>query len=331
VRVALIGAGAMGANHARVLRDLEGIDITGVIDRDLQRATAIGRRYGAPFGDDPVRHLESERPDAAVIAVPTSSHVAIALAAIERGVHVLVEKPLAATVEEAEILVDAASANGVTLAVGHIERCNPAVVELKRLLDEGALGRTFMLHSRRLSPFPARIMDVGVAADLATHEVDMMRYLTGAEVEHLTSTVSRVLHPTHEDVVVGLLEFDSGVLGVLEVNWVTPTKIREIHVTGERGMFTVDYLRQELCFYANAASGDSFPNNEWPPTDAFSVAEGPMVRHHIARREPLLVELERFLHAARTGERPVVDGRDGVEAVRLAIDLVAAGTRRPDA
>ncbi len=319
----------MGANHVRVLRDMADVDITGVIDRDLARATAVAERYGADAGADVEQHLETHRPDAVVVAVQTSGHVPVALAAIERGVHVLVEKPIASTVEEARLLIDAAAEHKVTLAVGHIERCNPAVLELKRQLDAGALGRTFMLHSRRLSPFPARIMDVGVAADLATHEIDMMRYLTGAEIEHVTASISRVLHPTHEDLIVGLLRFGSGVLGVLDVNWVTPTKIRDIHVTGERGMFTVNYLTQELCFFENAAASDSMPANEWPPTDAFSVAEGPMVRHHIAKREPLLVELESFLHAARTGEQPVVDGNDGLEAVRVALEIVAVGTHPP--
>lgn len=319
----MIGAGVMGGNHVRVLRELEGVEVAGVVDSDPGRREAIARRHGVPVGDDPVEMFD-RGVDAAVVAVPTTEHLSTALLAIERGVHVLVEKPIAATVEEARTLIDAASVNGVTLAVGHIERFNPAVMELKRLLDGGALGRTYMVHSRRLSPFPGRIMDVGVSADLATHEVDMMRYLTGAEVVHVTSSVSQVVHPTCEDIVFGLLRFDSGVLGILDVNWVTPTKIRDISVTGERGMFTVNYLTQELFFFANAAAGASSTEDGWTPGGRFSVAEGEMVRHVIAKREPLQLELESFLQSVRTGERPIVDGNDGLEALRVAM-LIAAG------
>ncbi len=326
MRVAVIGAGVMGRNHVRVLREIPDIEIVGVCDRDLDRAWALARHYGLIAHDDPKRMMSELRPDAVIVAVPTERHHEVASSALRNGVHVLVEKPIATSVEQGEDLGRLARERNLVLAVGHIERFNPAVIELKRRLDAGDLGRIFMIHSRRLSPYPRRIMDVGVAADLASHELDMMRYLAGVEGDIVGAAVSQVLHPTHEDIVFGVLRFGSGILGILDVNWVTPTKIRDISVTGERGMFTVNYLAQELFFYSNAGAGESDAVDSWLPGHDFTVNEGDMVRLHIPRREPLLSELESFLHAARTGGRAVVDGADGVAALRLSLRIVAEGS-----
>lgn len=329
MRVIVIGTGVMGRNHVRVLREIPEVELIGVVDRDLRRAEEVGRRYGVPAYDDSTDVFSRLHPDAAIVAVPTQRHHDVALAAIRHGVHVLVEKPIATTVEQGEEMVAEAHRYGVALTVGHVERFNPAVIELKRRMDAGDLGRIFMIHSRRLSPFPRRIMDVGVAADLASHELDMMHYLTGAAGQIVGSAVSQVLHPTHEDIVFGVLRFPEGVLGILDVNWVTPTKIRDISVTGERGMFTVNYLSQELFFFSNSGAQESAATGSWLPGHDFTVDEGDMVRLHIPRREPLLAELESFLAAAASGMRPVVDGADGVEALRLSLALVEAGRVSP--
>ena len=325
MRVIVIGAGVMGRNHIRVLNELPGAELVGIVDPTDGLADSVGERIGVAAFSDIDEAIESAKPEAAIVAVPTESHHAVALTAIMRGLHVLVEKPIAATVKQGEEIVEAARAMGVTLSVGHVERFNPAVIELKRRLDRGDLGQVFMIHSRRQSPYPRRIMDVGVAADLATHELDMMRYLAGSGGRIVGASVSQKIHPTHEDIVFGLLRFENGALGILDVNWVTPTKIRDVSVTGERGMFVANYLSQELYFYSNAGAGESANETSWLPGHDFTVDEGDMVRLHIPRREPLVSELESFLEAARTGSRPVVDGSDGVAALRLSLDIVATG------
>lgn len=327
MKVVVIGTGVMGRNHIRVLREIPEVQVVAVVDRDLARAEEAGKPYGIRACGDAVQAFRDYRPDAAIIAVPTERHHQVAMSAIEHGVHVLVEKPIASTVQQGEELVEAARRNRVVLSVGHVERFNPAVIELKRRMDAGELGRIFMIHSRRLSPYPRRIMDVGVAADLASHELDMMHYLTGSRGEIVGAAVSQVLHPTHEDIVFGVLRFASGVLGILDVNWVTPTKIRDISVTGERGMFTVNYLSQELFFFSNSGAQESANQSSWLPGHDFTVDEGDMVRLRIPRKEPLLAELESFLDAAARGVRPVVDGSDGVEALRLSLQIVETGQR----
>ena len=137
------------------------------------------------------------------------------------------------------------------LTVGHIERFNPAIRELRRRLEAGELGRIFQISATRLGPFPARIRDVGVVVDLAPHDLDVMRFLVRAEPVRIYAETERRIHTEHEDLFNGTVRFANGVLGVLNINWVTPTKRRVLTVTGERGMYVADYISQDLVFYAN--------------------------------------------------------------------------------
>lgn len=192
---------------------------------------------------------------------------------------------------------------------------------LKGHLDWGELGRIFQVSVQRMSGFSPRVRDVGVVLDLATHDLDVMRHLTGAEVTRVSAEISRELDRPHEDMLSGLLRFDNGVIGLLNVNWLSPTKVRELTVHGERGMFVVNYLTQDLSFYEN-----SYRDGDWESLQVFrGVAEGRMIRYPIARREPLQVELESFVRSIAHDEPFPVSGEDGLEAVLLAQRLVTAG------
>jgi len=323
-RVAVIGAGAMGRNHCRVYREMPGVELIGVADSRLEAASAVAALCGTRPFDDYRSMLSQMRPDAVSVVVPTNLHFEVTLAALDAGCHVLVEKPIASTFDEAEAMVLAARRASKILAVGHIERFNPAVIELKRRLDDGQLGRAFQINARRLGPFPARVRDVGVVIDLATHDLDIFRYVTGSEAVRLYAEAKREVHTSNEDLLTGLVRFDNGVVGVLEINWLTPTKIRELTVTGERGMFRVDYLTQDLYFYENADAGGT----SW---DALSVlrgvSEGAMTRYQVARVEPLLAELTAFLKAAAGEPAAFVGGEDGIAALRLAHALIESSLK----
>jgi UDP-N-acetylglucosamine 3-dehydrogenase len=218
-------------------------------------------------------------------------------------------------------LVDAARASGVVLAVGHVERFNPAVQALDERLRDGALGHVFQLHARRLSPYPRRVSDAGVALDLATHDLDVMSVLAGMPVR-ISSEIDRRARSAREDLLAALLRFESGEIGLLEVNWLTPTKVRQLTVTGERGMFVVDYLEQHLTLYENAQATE-----RWPELDVFDgVTEGNVTRFAIAREEPLKAQLDDFVRAVRGAERPRVTGEQGLRVLRLALATVEAGT-----
>jgi predicted dehydrogenase len=311
----------MGRNHLRVLNDLEQVDLVATADADEEIARRAARRFGIQSYGDYRAMLDTERPDAVVIATPTNAHRDATLAAIERGIHVLVEKPIAVNVDEAQEMIRAAREAGLLLSVGHIERYNPAVVELYRRLQAGELGRVFQIHARRLGPFPPRVRDVGVVIDLAIHDVDIMRFLTGSEVTRVYAETARRIHTDHEDLVSGLLRFEDNSIGVLDINWLTPTKLRELMVTGEKGMFLVNYLTQDLYFYEN-----NYIRTDWDAISRITgVSEGDMLRLRIDKIEPLKIELESFVRAVRGEDAQVVSGEDGLAALRIVRKIVQAG------
>jgi UDP-N-acetylglucosamine 3-dehydrogenase len=324
LRSAVIGLGAMGANHARVYAEIDGVELVAVADTDAGRLDAAVRRWAARGYADCRRMLTEERLDLLTVAVPTRGHFDVAAEVIGHGVPLLVEKPLAATLAEGERLRDLAVAAGVPLMVGHIERFNPAVVELQARLRAGELGRVFQVHARRVGPFPDRVRDVGVVLDLAPHDIDVMRFLLGSEVVRVQAETEQRINTDHEDMLAGVLRFANGVVGVLDINWLTPTKIRELSVLGERGMFVVDYLSRELTFYENArVSGQPV---DWAARHLKGVSEGTVHRLHVEKREPLRVELEAFVRAVREGTPVAVSADDGLAAMAAAEALVRAAS-----
>lgn len=322
MRVAVIGVGSMGVHHARIYSELPDVKLVAVADTDPQRARAVAARYGARPYIDYRRMLEKERPDAVSVAVPTALHESVGLDALEAGAHVLIEKPIAATLEGARRLIDRARQLGRQLMVGHVVRFNPAIQALKRKLEAGELGRVFQIFCRRIGPFPTRIRDVGVVIDLAPHDLDVMRFLLGSEPTRIYAETEQRIHTEHEDLLWGVLRFPEGVVGVLELNWLTPVKVRETIVLGERGMFRVDDLNQDLYFYENGQAADL----PWPALQTLrGVSEGCMIRHPIQRYEPLKAELEAFIGALKDGRPVPVSGEDGLAALRLALALVESG------
>ena len=323
-RVAVIGVGSMGKNHARVYNELPEAELVAVSDANPTVAQAIGAQFGTAAFTDYRELLAQVKPEAVTIAVPTAMHEEVALAALEAGADVLVEKPIAATLEEGQRIIERARELNRKLMVGHIVRFNPALQALKQKLQAGELGRIFQIFCRRAGPFPARIRDVGVVVDLAPHDVDIMRFLTGMDPERVYAETEQRIHTDHEDLLFGMLRFPEGITGALEINWLTPTKVREVLVLGERGLFRVDDLVQDLYFFENAqAAADNYPALRVLK----GVSEGSMVRYSLQRYEPLKAELQAFLKAVR-GEAPVaVTGEDGLKALRLALALVESGQK----
>ena len=325
LRAGVIGLGMMGRNHVRVWDEsVPGVELIAVADPDpaaVARATAGRRTRGY---EDPGRLLAEEELDLVSIVAPTSLHLPVALAALRAGSNVLVEKPIAATRDEALRMIAAAADAGRMLTVGHIERFNPAIRELRRRIAAGELGRLFQVHATRLGPFPARIRDVGVVVDLAPHDLDVMRFLVGSEPIRIYAETERRIHTEHEDLFNGLIKFANGVVGVLDINWLTPTKRRTLTVTGERGMYVADYIAQDLVWYANPEAVQTWENRgaDGASGPITSVAEGEMSRRPVDREEPLVVELTAFAEAVRSGGPPPVDPHDAMVALLLARKMV---------
>jgi UDP-N-acetylglucosamine 3-dehydrogenase len=324
LRVGLVGLGMMGRNHLRVISTHPETVLAAVADLDPTALEAAVAQTGATGYADPLTMIREADIEAVVIAAPTTAHVPLALAAIERGLPVLVEKPLAATHAEALEIVAAGRAKGVPVQVGHVERYNPAVLKLGELLRAGWVTKIYAIVSRRAGPFPARIRDVGVTVDLGTHDADMLSWIAGERPVRAYAELAQRKHATHEDLLFGLLHFPSGATGMLDVNWLTPAKRRQLTVVGEEGMFELDYLTQRLTFTRSDLAHPELLGG-YAPTFAGDVAEIPVETH-----EPLAAQLDAFVRAVRTGERPYVDGDDGAWAVVMATALLeAAATRRP--
>ena len=323
LKTAVIGVGSMGKNHARIYWELPNADLVGVADFNKDTADTIANKYGTKAYYDYKVLLDKAKPDAVTLAVPTIYHRDIALEIIDRGIPLLIEKPIAFTIEEGQSIIDAARKKNVKLMIGHIERFNPAIITLKEHINQGKLGRIFQMDAHRQGPFPARIADVGVVVDLAVHDLDVMRFVSQKEIIRVYAETEKHIHSKYEDLLTGLVRFSDGIIGTLTINWLTPTKIREFIVTGERGLYRCDYLTQDLFFFENPVSSGS----EWDNLRVLrGVREGQMVRHIIAKKEPLRSEQEAFLDAVENDKPVAVSGEDGLRALELAKTIVKSGT-----
>ncbi len=300
----------MGRHHARVLRSLEGVDLVGVAD-------AGGDPHGVAGGlelHQDIDGLLGMGLDYVVIAVPTALHEEFALKAAAAGVHALVEKPLAPSPEAAARVAAAFTDAGLVGAVGHIERYNPALQQLRSRLEQGDLGEMYQVVTRRQGPFPARIADVGVVKDLATHDIDLTAWVTQSNYASVSAQAGHKSGREHEDLiaVTGRLHNDAVVNHL--VNWLSPIKERVSVVTGERGAFVADTLTADLYFYSNGTVA-----TEWDTVAGFrGVSEGNMVRYAFAKPEPLKVEHEAFRDAVLGLESDIVTMEHGLNTVTVA-------------
>ncbi len=324
LKAAVIGVGAMGRNHARVYNDLPDVHLVAIADPDAEIARSVASREGIRSYTNYPEMLEKERPDIVSVTVPTALHCAVSIDALEAGAHILVEKPIASSLDEGWQIVQKAGELNKKLMVGHIVRFNPAIKALKERISRGEAGRIFQIACRRIGPFPARIRDVGVVIDLAPHDLDIMRFLTNSNPIRLYAETEQRIHTDHEDLLLGLLRFPEGITGTLEINWLTPTKVREVLVLAERGLYRVDDLTQDLYFFENAHADQVI----WPTLQNLKgVSEGSMTRYAIQRYEPLKAELQAFIRSVMDDTPVPVGGADGLAALSLALDLVESGQK----
>ena len=302
----------MGQNHARVLFNIDSVHLAAVVDADKNQAERIAKKYNARWYTTYQELFEKEQLDAVTIAVPTKYHKTCTIAALERKIPVLLEKPIAATIEEAHEIIACAKKNNVPLMIGHIERFNPAVIELKKRLDSGELGEIYKIEVQRIGPFPERIADVGVTIDLSVHDIDIIHYVMNAPIERIYAETQQRLHISHEDSLIALITYQNGVLGVINVNYLSPTKTRQLSIFGKKGMFRVNYLTQELSFYENK----SFALNDWS-----SVSEGDVRMINIQKKEPLQLEIEHFVRHFNDPSM-LVSGEDGLHALQIAHSIL---------
>jgi UDP-N-acetylglucosamine 3-dehydrogenase len=325
LRAGLVGLGMMGRHHARVLREVEGVELVAVAD-------AMGDPHGASHGLpllSSVDELIATGIDMAVVAVPTQFHEEVALQLAGAGVHTLVEKPIAHSVEAGIRMRDAFASRRLIGAVGHIERFNPALQQRRTRIQQGELGAVYQIATRRQGPFPARIADVGVGKDLASHDIDLTSWIADSPYAYVAGQTAMKSGRPHEDMILVTGRLENGINVNHVVNWLSPMKERLTTVTGERGTFVADTMTGDLTFYANGTV-----DVEWESISSFrGVAEGDVTRFAFAKREPLRVEHEAFRDAVLGRESHVVTMEQGLhtlEIVEAALESARTGsTVRP--
>lgn len=316
LNAAVIGIGAMGKNHARIYSEMTGVKLVAVSDLDEKIGQKVASKNNCKYYQDYREMIAKEKIDLASVVVPTKNHHEVAMACLNKKISCLVEKPIASSVKEGEDIIACAKHNGVKLMIGHIERFNPAIIELKKRMND--LGKVFKIDINRVGPFPSRIRDVGIVIDLATHDIDIMRYVTGSEVCRLYAETEQKIHTSNEDLLSGLMKFKNGAVCNFNINWLTPTKIRKLYLTGEKGMFVANYLQQDLYFYEN----QEIKNNLNYADIMRGVSEGKMIKFFINKKEPLQAELEHFVDCVQNNKEPLISGEDGLKALSLAEKLI---------
>ena len=315
-KIGIIGSGSMGKNHVRVCTELETVELFGVADTDKITAKKVAEKFGTKAFLD-YRELLPEI-DAAIVATPTVTHHKIAMDLLNNGRHVLVEKPICDSIEKAEELMKKAEKESLILAVGHIERHNPAVQFVKDLTQSKRIGELITLTSKRVSNLPGRIRDVGVIFDFGVHDIDVMRYLAG-EVESVYARAGKFNETIkHEDHATIILNFEHEICGIVEVNWLTPMKIRKLFLTCSENFVEVDYINQSVTI-----SSSSFKQiNE---SDLYNVPiQYNMNEVALEKKEPLKNEIEDFVDAIERNKKPLATGEDGVMALKIAEAAIAS-------
>src|SRR5712692_10815371 len=304
LRLGVVGVGVMGSSHARVIAELPGVEFVGVADPDRPQANFVAETLGCKA----VGHLDELIElgiDAATIAAPTHLHHDLALACIGRGIHVMVEKPIASSAEEGRSIIAAARRAGVILMVGHVERFNPAVAAIKEAIHgEDILS----IAITRVGPFPPRMSNVGVVIDLAVHDIDLIRWFTDSDIVEVQPQLSNAI-AEREDIALLQFRTASGVLAHINTNWLTPFKARSVTVATRKKYITGDLLTRQVteCF-------------GFQPDGSYSM------RHlSVGHAEPLRTELTAFVSAIRLGERPAVTGEEGVASLEIAIRCLEGG------
>ena len=288
----------MGQNHLRIYSEMEEVELAGISDIDQKRVEFMATQFKTKAFTN-YKKMFLEGLDAVSVVVPTKLHKQVALDALDAGMQVLVEKPIADTIENAEMIIEAAKKAGKVLMIGHIERFNPAVIRLKEIINSGILGKIVSISTKRVGPYNPRIRDVGVILDLGVHDIDIISYLYGKKINSVYAIAGANIH-SFEDHASIILRMDHNFAGVVETNWLTPHKVRQLTAIGVKGVAYLDYINQTVQLH----------DNEW------------IRKAKVEHSEPLKNELKYFIDCAATGKKPNPCGEDGKHALEVAMAAI---------
>ena len=303
VAVGVIGTGFWGENQVRVFRQSRMADLVAICDADKKRAKEIGIKYGVPWFSDLSKFLRVPNLEAVTVCTPTQTHLKVGLLAIEAGKNLLVEKPMTGEERAADKLLNSARKAGVKLLVGFIERFNPGVRAVKKILMQRVVGDVIIATGRRVARWPIRIGDVGVVKDTAIHDIDAMRYLLEEEVSAVFAQTGSLRTHSYEDYAEIMLRFDEGTTGFLDANWLTPRKVRTLIITGSEATISLDYITQEITLESSQR----------------------LVKPFAPWAEPLKLELENFITTIVRDREEAPSGEDALKAIRVCDAALRSG------
>ena len=320
MKIAVIGTGSMGSNHVRVLRDMDTVKEITIADVDEGALNSCARRFGIEKAYSSYRDLlERERPDGVVIASESENHKQPAVDSMAFGAHVLVEKPIATSMSDAEEMIEAAEKAGIVLTVGHTERFNPVVAKIKELINNGTLNNAYMINTRRIGPFPKRLFgkEGGVLIDLAVHDIDVIHYLYG----QIVGMQAQIINGNNQEVYVRtLMDLENNIKASSEFSWISPRRVRTIEIYGGSGMILGDYFSQEAQFYQNSDYRTDL-DLDTSFLQSGLINYGRITKCSIQKQEPLFLELSNFAATIEGREEVFVKPDEAALALKHALGL----------
>ncbi len=311
LKIAVVGIGSMGKNHARVYSEMPGVDLVGVVDKNEIIGKNIAKEFNTKFFTDYKEILDDV--DAVSIAVPTKFHYEIAKEFLNKGIDVLIEKPITLTLGEADELIELAEKNDLIMQVGHIERFNPAMIELKKFMNDDDI---IMASANRVGPHGARITDAGVVLDLMIHDIDIILSLINDEIEDISAYGGKI-YSMHEDAACALLKFKKGAIVKLTASRVTQKRDRRLKITLKDKYIEIDYMNKMLKIYKQAKAEYVTENK-----DVRFVYSDVVEKPYVSQDEPLKLELRSFIDCVKTRKQPDVDGTAGRFALDVALRIL---------
>lgn len=313
LNVAVIGTGNMGRHHARVLSEMDGVNLVAVVDTDSKKGKRIAKQYNCQYFTNHREMLKAANPGAVTIAVPTSLHKDIALACLTKEIPILIEKPVADTLASARAIIDASKRRKTPVCIGHIERFNPVVQRLKKIIDGKRFGKIITINTKRVGVYPPQITDVDVIIDLAVHDIDVCNYLLGKQPQRVYARAGKAMNSKqldHADIFLSYKDTDV----ILQVNWITPVKVRELTLTGIKAYAELNYMTQSLNIY-NKGHGEE--------DDIVNIEA-----INIRKQEPLKRELRNFVQYITIKKGDVVTAREGFQVLKVAQSAVASHKKK---
>jgi UDP-N-acetylglucosamine 3-dehydrogenase len=315
IKAAVIGTGNMGKNHVRNYSEIEVTQLVAIADKNQETGNQFAEQFSVNYYEDYKELIEKEAPDLVSICVPTAYHFEIAKYCLEKGINILLEKPITMVLEDANILMEISKKSSSKFYVGHIERFNPAVTKTKELIKNGDLGEITAVTTKRVGGFPPQIQDANIAVDLAIHDIDIVNYLLDQYPKSVEVHKEKNHIQKRADSVEFFLKYER-TSAYIQANWISPVKIRKLTITGTEGYLEMDFIKQEIEFYKSNYEKFKTADNDFQD-DIIKFSDPDKITYNVAKKEPLREEILHLVDCIQNDKK--TDCQFAVEALKIAL------------